>query len=277
MNFVNCEKCGKQFSRFGIGAHMWRVHGAGKDFKPFVNKTSWNKGLTAETDSRVRAHADQRRHIKSLLEIELDDDGELYSKYKSKLYNDKFHENRGFELSFDEYCLLVKEAGLKSSQLGFKGEGYVLARYNDQGPYKYGNCRFITHAENIAEMFYCPTATSLYEYLSNYIPQSNLHIWKQDPRWIQIKLKEYIDHIKHAKRENRKCNRCAKVKFPDKKSNLSYVGVNNSQFGTFWITNGTYNSKWKESFGALPEGYRKGRILKLPYIKSNPSCDNIGV
>ena len=46
---------------------------------------------------------------------------------------------------------LVNEAGLKSSQLGFTGEGYVLGRCNDSGGYEPGNCRFITQKENSDE------------------------------------------------------------------------------------------------------------------------------
>jgi hypothetical protein len=46
---------------------------------------------------------------------------------------------------------LVADAGLKSSQLGYTGEGYVLGRYNDSGNYEIGNCRFITQKENSDE------------------------------------------------------------------------------------------------------------------------------
>lgn len=47
--------------------------------------------------------------------------------------------------------MLVREANLKSSDLGFSGNGYVLARFNDEGDYVYGNCRFITQKENSEE------------------------------------------------------------------------------------------------------------------------------
>ena len=39
-------------------------------------------------------------------------------------------------------------------------------------------------------------------------------------------------------------------------------GVKNSQLGTFWITDGTVNKKWKISKGEIPEGFYKGRVLK---------------
>jgi len=37
-------------------------------------------------------------------------------------------------------------------------------------------------------------------------------------------------------------------------------GEKNSQFGTFWITDGKTNKKWKDSLGNLPDGFYKGKI-----------------
>lgn len=82
--------------------------------------------------------------------MNIDNDGKLRRRFSNKRVNAK-KEGIEFELTFKEYCQLVEEAGLISSQLGFKGENYVLARCNDEGPYKVGNCRFITQKENIAE------------------------------------------------------------------------------------------------------------------------------
>lgn len=81
---------------------------------------------------------------------ELNDDGKLYRRWMNKKVN-ATKEGLECELSYEEYCYLVKQAGLKSSQLGFKGEKYVLARYNDSGNYSIGNCRFITQYENTKE------------------------------------------------------------------------------------------------------------------------------
>lgn len=39
-------------------------------------------------------------------------------------------------------------------------------------------------------------------------------------------------------------------------------GSKNSSFGTFWITDGIFNKKWKNSLGNLPEMFYKGRICK---------------
>ena len=40
------------------------------------------------------------------------------------------------------------------------------------------------------------------------------------------------------------------------------MGKNNSQFGTFWITNGENNKKWKDEYGDIPVGYKRGRVMK---------------
>ena len=136
---MKCEYCGKEFSAHGIGSHVWRIHGAGQDLvNPMKGKPSWNKGLTKETSEAVKRQGEKLRRVKSDLELELDDDDKLIQKWRNKKVNAK---QEGLEclLTFEEYCLLVKEAGLKSSQLGFTGEGYVLARYEDSGDYRYGN------------------------------------------------------------------------------------------------------------------------------------------
>lgn len=81
---------------------------------------------------------------------EIDDDGKLHKRYSNKKHNAKA-EGIEFELTFAQYCDLIRTAKLKSSDLGYKGKKYVLARYGDIGPYSKTNCRFITQKENMAE------------------------------------------------------------------------------------------------------------------------------
>ena len=57
---------------------------------------------------------------------DLDDNGKLHQKYVNKRVN-AGKEGISFELSFDEYCQLVRDAGLKSSDLGFTGEQPVMS------------------------------------------------------------------------------------------------------------------------------------------------------
>lgn len=62
-----CPECGKEYSKKGIGTHFWRNHTEeGKQFNP--NKgyqkgihKAWNKGLTEETDERVRKYVNTLR------------------------------------------------------------------------------------------------------------------------------------------------------------------------------------------------------------------------
>ena len=81
----------------------------------------------------------------------IDDDGKLKQRWLNKSVN-SLKEGVVFNLSFEEFCDLVKSANLVSSELGFSGgKKFVLARYGDTGGYVYGNCRFITQSENAFE------------------------------------------------------------------------------------------------------------------------------
>ena len=51
-----------------------------------------------------------------------------------------------------------------------------------------------------------------------------------------------------------------KQKMRDRHKGMS-CGSKNSQFGTYWITNGHTNMKWSDNRGNLPEGYQRGRVL----------------
>lgn len=59
-----CPHCDKSYSKNGISTHIWRTHGEGKDFtannENYIvgSRTAWNKGLTKETDDRVRTNAE---------------------------------------------------------------------------------------------------------------------------------------------------------------------------------------------------------------------------
>ena len=58
-NKYKCPHCGKVYSEKGIGTHIWRTHGDGINHNSHKNyikcsKTSWNKGLSNETDNRVK-------------------------------------------------------------------------------------------------------------------------------------------------------------------------------------------------------------------------------
>lgn len=56
-----CPYCDEIFSKKGIGTHIWRKHGKGINHKPNKpykeGRHAWNKGLTKETDERVRKNS----------------------------------------------------------------------------------------------------------------------------------------------------------------------------------------------------------------------------
>lgn len=61
MEKIKCDICGKEFSKKGIGSHVWRMHTEdGKNHKCGC-KTSWNKGLTEKDDDRVKKNSDKIR------------------------------------------------------------------------------------------------------------------------------------------------------------------------------------------------------------------------
>jgi len=55
-----CPYCDKEYTKKGIATHIWRTHGDGKDWTGNTDaiknsgESIWNKGLTAETDERVK-------------------------------------------------------------------------------------------------------------------------------------------------------------------------------------------------------------------------------
>jgi hypothetical protein len=76
-----------------------------------------------------------------------EEDINIFYKWKQKKYND----TSLVLLSYNDYRELVKEANIKAFDIGkIKGK-YQLARYNDEGNYIKGNCRFITKEENSKE------------------------------------------------------------------------------------------------------------------------------
>lgn len=188
----------------------------------------------------------------------LDDDGKLYQKYLNKKVNAN-KENIPFHLTFEEFAKLVEDGGYVSSDLGFTGKNIVLARYNDKGGYILGNCRFIPHVENIREKY---ISDKMKKTSSKNISEYNTKIKNND-----IYAKEQLKKFREKYYKSEYYKKRIKQKEEHRKiletvMNKSYMGKNNSQFGTFWITNGENNKKWKNEYGDIPVGYKRGRVMK---------------
>jgi hypothetical protein len=63
--------------------------------------------------------------------------------------HDASKKNIPFKLSMGDYKKLLQEANISPDDVA--PAGYHLARYNDTGPYEYGNCRFVYYVVNVAE------------------------------------------------------------------------------------------------------------------------------
>lgn len=58
-----CPHCNREFSKYGIGTHIWKVHGDGKNHNPnrgYIDgtRTVWNKGLTKESHASLQSTSD---------------------------------------------------------------------------------------------------------------------------------------------------------------------------------------------------------------------------
>lgn len=258
---LNCKFCGKECkNRNALIQHEIRckdnpekLENTGKALLEYVkNNPSWCKGKTAETDERVAKRKETYRNNHPLrekdpLEVLLDDDGLLYEKYKAKCYNGKF-QGHPCLLTIHEYCLLMQEAGIVSSQLGYRGENYDLARYNDEGPYAIGNCRFITHQENVKER------------------KSNL---ESIGKALEAQLKDRKENPEKYKEIGRKAIANSayfqeKIRIGKEKEALRQANVkkDHSNYGRHWITNGLINKLWDPKSGEIPEGFHLGKIQK---------------
>ena len=188
--------------------------------------------------------------------MKLDDDGKLYSKWLNKRNNAKA-EGIKFLLSYEEWCSLVEEASLKSSDLGFSGRKFVLARFEDKGPYRVGNCRFITQKENAAEKRPLSKVAKAKAAKARAATRARKLI--KDPDFYRLSESTKVkirDSAYHRARIEDGVK--AKQKRFDA-AHPSYRGSKNSQFGSFWITNGESNKKWHSDKGKLPRGFYKGR------------------
>lgn len=168
--------------------------------------------------------------------MSINDDGDLYRKYRQKRDTSKA---RGiqFNLSYEDWVFLVAEANLKSSQLG-QGAGYVLARYEDSGPYEIGNCRWVPYSINNRE--------------------------RNITDKLRTALRKNAEKAAAVNRAQGKRNREAY----EASAHPSYLNERNSQHGTKWITDGKINRKIQAS-DTVPEGFRYGRVGQGLNLKSN--------
>lgn len=159
----------------------------------------------------------------------LDDDGKLKKRYTNKRVN-AAKEGLSFELTFSQFCELMRRRGISSSELGVRG--YQLSRKGDTGGYFWGNCRFLTYKQNAREKS---------KRLGHKVGGTKTTPWEV-----------------HAARRAEQAAATKRERFEN--AHPSYKGERNSQYGSYWATNGLENLKWSPSKGELPRGFRKGRV-----------------
>ena len=59
MQKIKCPHCDKEYSKMGLGTHIWRTHGEGVSFSSNHNlkngsRDVWNKGKTKENNSSIK-------------------------------------------------------------------------------------------------------------------------------------------------------------------------------------------------------------------------------
>lgn len=259
-----CKYCGKEYQDRGLLLqHEIRCPKNPNKLPDYlsiarshINRThAWNEGLTAETDERVAKQAETQRKTKrskypvTALSAKLDDDGKLYQKYRSRVTISKHFPNKCL-LTFDEFCQLMDDAGIKSSDLGYTGTNWDLARYGDQGNYTFDNCRFITHAENLRERR--PSQKAIEASRKSGEARRGKLLFK-DEAARENYLRKLHESEYYKKRH---------VQALINQANRPPIDTHNSQCGSHWITNGSINKKWRPDSGdPIPEGFYLGRVI----------------
>jgi hypothetical protein len=182
----------------------------------------------------------------------------LTKKYNTKRGNCNA---RGLKLrlSLTDYACLVYAARITLSSIGrHSAEVYELARLGDRGDYRRRKCRFITRTENVREIVRSAESLSA---ASRRAADTRRDNQDQNPDYYadsrisaaeKFKKSSYVRRLKHPASNRRS-------EFEESCQRPDYLNEGNSQWGTFWVTNGRSNLKWSPLKGKIPNGFRRGR------------------
>ena len=129
-NKYKCPICGKIYNKNGIGYHIWRKHGDGVSFKPLGNgHVAWNKGLTNETDERVRGISEKNSVIiQNKIKLGTFVPGKMSDKARMELSISQSLNNRGGKCKWFEVSGIKvqgtweRDMALKMTELGIVWE-----------------------------------------------------------------------------------------------------------------------------------------------------------
>jgi len=174
----SCPYCDKEYTKNGLGTHIWRAHGDGVNFTANTVKHKngtaklWNKGLTKETDDRIK---------------------KAVEKYKSNIKNGIIKPwNKGVPTTKEH-----KEAISTGMKLAHK-EGRA---------HNIGQCRW-NNKKSYPEEFFTKVIENEFKN-KNYTNEFPVGIYSIDFAWVEKKLAIEIDGQQHEKpeykaRDNRK-------------------------------------------------------------------------
>lgn len=182
----------------------------------------------------------------------VDDDGKLRKRYKNKKSNSKITGVK-FLLSFSEYVELLSSAELKSSDLGHGSvKRYFLVRKVGCETYAVGQCEFITSEEHIRRKPKLQKTEKMVE-------SAKRNLVKAREALAALPPGEHSRRVRHGARDDIAARRLLAA-VNKKTTHPSFTGKQNSQFGSFWITDGINNKKWRLENGDIPIGFRNGRV-----------------
>lgn len=104
-----CPHCDKIYCKNGISTHIWRTHGKGithNSNEGYIKGTRkiWNKGLTKETDERVKKYANTIKSKLASGELKNNFKGKKHTKKSRKLISQKLSvNNKGGRCKWFEY------------------------------------------------------------------------------------------------------------------------------------------------------------------------------
>lgn len=191
----------------------------------------------------------------------------MFDEAEEKILKNKFYCKRAnarkegidFSLSLDQFRYLVEQANLLPSQLGYSGDMYVLARYNDDGAYELGNCRFITQKENMAERGFSEAARAASQ--MNCIKMNQMIL--NNPQKKEERRQKFIIALRESESYKKRLIEKERKRIErDAKKDPRYSGSKNSMYGAYWITDNEHNIFWRDEKGPLPPNYHRGRVMK---------------
>jgi hypothetical protein len=142
-----------------------------------------------------------------------------------------------------------------SSQCGIRG--YHLARHADKGAYAVGNCFFVHYIENLQAKKISNSAREASSRNIKIVNDARMHLSKAERAARSASISTGIRNSAYYTKRLAESALLKQIKL--ERQHKSYVGSKNSQYGTFWITDGVNTQKWSKSKGRIPKGFIKGR------------------